>query len=523
MRRIAIIFVMFFIAFLVVGCRNKGCGKNTGVKEYDLTNISFSDVNVIYDGEEHSVLLDGDLPEGLEVEYQNNKLTNVGSTSATATIKEKETQEVLKVLTANLSIDKRIVKVRVNDIYIKYGEEPKDDEYKFIEGSFVESDLGKLNINIAFTKRGMPGFVATFYDAVDLEYTPNSNYEITVEKGDVTIYNSELSLSDVIVYCNSDAYTEECFANLENIIDYDSSNYRDLENDYYDTPLFSSINEKGDVIEFYFDYLTTTFNLVKKDNNGNVIKIINSSREKTIMELNYQIINNPDRIYSFSNYDESVSDRNIYYDKVTPNYSIYLEKDELGNETKLIVSYLMAKRGIDYSYFPKYISKEKMDEYFERNKTLVENGALTSNGDSIIDIKSNNRLYTEFCKNNQSYYKLVPAIITEYGQEKVNPANQFGYDYYELSMEHSNMSGLVRDTLYKCLYEYSGYTEQDLIADNKEFNYEIGHCRPEFKVVVEYKLVDGILYISVSKSLIIVDEECYLVSIEMLPYVEIEE
>ena len=188
MKRLVVVFMIIVAICFSVGCKNNGCKNNSSdTNNYDLSNVSFNDMNVIYDGEEHSVLLSGELPEGLEVEYQNNKLTNVGNVSATATIKEKESKEVLKVLTANLSIDKRIVKVRVNDIYIKYGEEPKDDEYKLIEGSFVESDLDDLNLNVVISVKSNPNFATVYYDALDLEYNPNSNYEIVVEKGDATI------------------------------------------------------------------------------------------------------------------------------------------------------------------------------------------------------------------------------------------------------------------------------------------------------------------------------------------------
>ena len=785
MRRIAIIFVMFFMFFLVVGCRNKGCSKNTGLKEYDLTNISFNDVNVIYDGEEHSVLLDGDLPEGLEVEYQNNKLTNVGSTSATATIKEKETQEVLKVLNASLSINVRVVKVRVNDIYIAYGEEPKDDEYKLIEGSFVESDLDELNLNIVLTKKGYPGFVATLYDAVDLEYIPNTNYVITVEKGDATIYNSELSLSDVIVYCNSDVYSEDywkqevltdfeyseqiyarinkydinneeyifpwvedgltevtdeqlitygryleehkllckdiyerypiinklkkeqdvakqwynilekypdstvwdwiefrfdynetdiiknyergkldvdhktekdekgkpvrisideftvlsyleycgssveykqlveifqisedysviekvleltckeiidesgnvikttdvcrrefrnCYNDqslcyliskepelYEDICEFDIDGYKTLvedlnyykplyesavaheetltswktyytetllgyggvATDYVNKPTLSCKTEDGNTLELWFNMHDTSFELVKVDQEGNVLQtwlsnpeidstvnFENSLKQKSIVYIAYSLFNGETGAYT--TYEHSVSEISIYNDKIIPSYAVNIDAEN----NKLVVWYKLEKRCIDYTYFPKYISKEKMDEYFERNKKLVEEGATTSNGDPIIDITSDVKLHKWFCNTDVSYYKLVPAVIIKYGQEITNPDNKFGFDYYELSFKHSKMSGVVRDVLYKCLYEYSGYTEQDLISDNEMFNYKMNYYIPVFQVAVEYKLIDGLLHVSVPQDSIVIDEQCESYSIDLLPYIEFEE
>mgnify|MGYP003296525492 FL=1 len=49
----------------------------------------------------------------------------------------------------------------------------------------------------------------------------------------------------------------------------------------------------------------------------------------------------------------------------------------------------MKKRGITYADFPKYISATKMEEYFARNKKLVAEGATTSTGAPVIDIKEN--------------------------------------------------------------------------------------------------------------------------------------
>lgn len=782
MKRLVVVFMIIVAICFSVGCKNKGCKNNSGdTNNYDLSNVSFNDMNVIYDGEEHSVLLSGELPEGLEVEYQNNKLKNVGTVSATATIKEKETQEVLKVLTANLSINKRVVKVRVNDVYIKSGEEPKDDEYKLIEGSFVESDLDDLNLNVVVSVKSNPNFATVYYDALDLEYNPNSNYEIVVEKGDATIYNSELSLSDVIVYSSSDTYPEDyweqeilvdfeyseqiysrinkydinseeyiapwiedgsteitaeqlttygryleehmlickdiyeqypiinklkkeqdtakqwydelesnpdcdvwdwidfyfeynkntimkayeigklvvenknegdgeipidSFNNVleylhycgssvkyselvrifqindnytkieaalkntcidikdelgsiikskddcrkefdeyyndlslcyliskeaklyEDICEFDIEGYKTLieslnyykhlyesavsherklprwktyytetllgygglVTDYVNVPTLSCKTEDGNTLELWFNMHDTSFKLVKVDQEGNVLQTWLSNPEidstirpediakrKSILYINYSMFNGETSTYT--SYEHSVSENSVYNDILMPTYAVNVDAEN----NKLVVWYKLEKRCIDYTYFPKNISKEKMDEYFERNKKLVEEGTTTSNGDLVIDIKSYAKLYNEFCNTDASYYKLVPAVITKNGQEIINPDNKFGIDYYELNFNHSSMSGVVRDTLYKCLYEYSGYTKQDLISDNEMFNYEIDCYNPAFEVAVEYQLIDGLLHVSIPKSSIVVDEQCESFLIELLPYIKLDE
>ena len=52
--------------------------------DYDMSGITFEDKTVTYDGNEHELLIEGTLPEGVTVIYENNKLTEVGSVKATA-------------------------------------------------------------------------------------------------------------------------------------------------------------------------------------------------------------------------------------------------------------------------------------------------------------------------------------------------------------------------------------------------------------------------------------------------------
>lgn len=70
----------------------------------NLEGISFEDQTYIYDGQEHSLLLQGNIPGTYKVEYTNNKLTEVGASLATAKIIDykgvivKEYEAILTVL-----------------------------------------------------------------------------------------------------------------------------------------------------------------------------------------------------------------------------------------------------------------------------------------------------------------------------------------------------------------------------------------------------------------------------------------
>jgi len=45
---------------------------------YDMSGITFEDLTVMYDGQPHSIYINGDLPQGVSVNYENNGQTKVG-------------------------------------------------------------------------------------------------------------------------------------------------------------------------------------------------------------------------------------------------------------------------------------------------------------------------------------------------------------------------------------------------------------------------------------------------------------
>ncbi|MBO4534703.1 MAG: hypothetical protein J5755_02060, partial [Clostridia bacterium] len=72
---------------------------------YDMSGVSFADVTVTYDGAQHTLKITGTLPEGVSVGYTNNKLTNVGTTTATAVFDYNKVNYVeIPNMTAGLTI-----------------------------------------------------------------------------------------------------------------------------------------------------------------------------------------------------------------------------------------------------------------------------------------------------------------------------------------------------------------------------------------------------------------------------------
>ena len=74
---------------------------------YDMSNISFADDSVSYNGEEQSLAISGDLPDGVTVTYDGNGNTNVGEYTVTAKFSVSDANyNEIDDMTAKLTITK---------------------------------------------------------------------------------------------------------------------------------------------------------------------------------------------------------------------------------------------------------------------------------------------------------------------------------------------------------------------------------------------------------------------------------
>ena len=84
---------------------------------YDLSNIKFEDVVYEYDGQEKNIQITGQLPEGVEVQYENNKATEIGEYTAIAKFKNLDTTNYKDIddMTAKLKIIQKLGTVLITD------------------------------------------------------------------------------------------------------------------------------------------------------------------------------------------------------------------------------------------------------------------------------------------------------------------------------------------------------------------------------------------------------------------------
>ena len=91
---------------------------------YDMSGVNFSDLEVTYDGNEHILEIDGQLPEGVSVSYTTNKLINVGTIEVVASFTGNSNYHTIPNKTASLTVKQAqaVIDVDANDIEVVYGD-----------------------------------------------------------------------------------------------------------------------------------------------------------------------------------------------------------------------------------------------------------------------------------------------------------------------------------------------------------------------------------------------------------------
>ena len=158
---------------------------------YDISGVSFNNVSVVYDGSEKSVLISGELPEGLTVEYANNSRTKVGETVATAIFVGDETNYyALDNLSAKLTITKATYDmsgISFNDLTAVYDGTAKSAT---VTGKLPKG-VSVSYVNNTRTKAGVSSATANF--SGDYE----NYYRIAYMTAKVTITKAIYDLSGV--------------------------------------------------------------------------------------------------------------------------------------------------------------------------------------------------------------------------------------------------------------------------------------------------------------------------------------
>ena len=194
MKRIFTFFLLVLVATLCFSTTS--CRRNKLNGEIDLSGITFEDSTFTYDGSEKAVKISGDLPNGVSVQYTNNKKTDAGTYTATARLYDENGKE-LKVMTATLTINKAVY----NMSYVSL----PDVTYTYNGSEYTPSIVGALpnGVTVSYDVSGNMKNVGTYY--VTARFTGNPNYEdIPDMKATYTIAKATYDMSGV-------SFPDACF------------------------------------------------------------------------------------------------------------------------------------------------------------------------------------------------------------------------------------------------------------------------------------------------------------------------
>lgn len=163
------------------------------INEAEITGIEFPKVIVTYDGKEHTALIKGTLPDGVNVSYSDNSATDAGTYTAAATLSGKnyKTKTLYTPLIINpmdISGSEIISGIKFDDLTVTYDGK---QHTILIDGTLPEG-VSVTYINNSATD-------ADVYDAVailsgDNYITATLNAKLTINKADIDI--SSLDFSD---------------------------------------------------------------------------------------------------------------------------------------------------------------------------------------------------------------------------------------------------------------------------------------------------------------------------------------
>ena len=307
---------------------------------------------------------------------------------------------------------------------------------------------------------------------------------------------------------------------------------------------------ENDNYEFWLSYGLTTFKVVDKRtgyewySNPKNVETRLKTEQNTILNIIYGTSTGAEIVYS--NYTYSTSTVDSKGRTVDPNYAIKItEKEENGVKIPVVqVWYHMTKRGINYTYFPQYISEEHVNRLLEENAKRAAAGQKDSSGNAIPDIKNSaakyeelkkqiveataakdqakvNQLTKEQAKYEEGYKAFSKWLNTWYNllSEDSAEGKEKGYAYYEYKGgTFEFMSDLVINSLHKWLYEWCGYTSSDLEEDNSAFGVENETNDPVFEAAIEYNLTNEGLKVIVPGNSIREYGDYNICKLDILPY-----
>ena len=271
---------------------------------YDISEFlsTFNNLTVAYDGNEHELKGDSTkLPDGVTVEYSNNKLTNAGSLNVTATFSHSNTNyNVINNITRTLSITKSDVPgLKFESQSYTYD---GDSHNILVTGTLPATVSVNYYVNnVLFTgaiNAGIYNIVAKFTDS-------SNNYEIDDMEATLTINKATYDISEFL----------STFNNLT--VTYDG-NEHELKGDSTKLPTGLTVNYSNNKKTNAGNYtVIATFT----NSNTNYNNVANVSRTLTINKADFEVTFN-NKIVTYDGSSTSIEIEEVLPTGCSVSYTI---------------------------------------------------------------------------------------------------------------------------------------------------------------------------------------------------------
>lgn len=158
---------------------------------YDMSGITFTDKEYVYDGTEKTLTIEGVLPDGVTVAYTDNTLTDAGTITAHAIFTGNDNYNSIPSIEAVLTIHKADITLTASDIEIIFGENYEVEFTCSLDNSLIDIQY----FNTSNEEIEKPEDVGV-YTAV-ISFAGNTNYKEKSISVSITIKNPDYQ--DVII------------------------------------------------------------------------------------------------------------------------------------------------------------------------------------------------------------------------------------------------------------------------------------------------------------------------------------
>lgn len=210
------------------------------INKIDATYLRFYDKKIEYDGQEHSIFITGELPEGIEVRYENNGAKDIGVYTVTAYFSgDLSKYKIPNYLVAKLEITKIYVEPIVfESVTIPYDGEPHSI---YISNELPEG-LEVSYLNNGHSLAGEYRVTATFTDTLGVYFVPSNQIAVLkitkIQIGNVTF-------NDTIFKYDGNPHSIEIVGDLPDDVGVIYQNNEQIEPGKYEVTVNFSCSHNG--------------------------------------------------------------------------------------------------------------------------------------------------------------------------------------------------------------------------------------------------------------------------------------